>query len=218
MNRLCSSLRFCLQGLNNKVADVQLNDRAQSANDDTHSKRARVAHAANITPQQSVAGGIQPEPEAAASAAPVSGGFGGLASKGANGFAFGGGSTFSGGFGSVAFGGGGFGSSAPASAAGAAAPSFASKASKDGAASPSEASNAGSGAQPAFSAQAMGSDTATAPEAVAQVFGSTPGAHQCAFLIYSVFLPYPSFAAHKTYSRLSPMHPGICARFGLLWL
>lgn len=85
------------------------------------------------------------EAEPAASAAPpahVGGGFGGLASKGASGFAFGGTSTFgSGGFGSVAFGGTTFGSSAVG------ANSFTTKASKDkpdDRGSPSVASNAGS--------------------------------------------------------------------------
>lgn len=85
------------------------------------------------------------EAEPAASAAPpahVGGGFGGLASKGASGFAFGGTSTFgSGGFGSVAFGGNTFGSSAVG------ATSFTTKASKDkndDRGSPSVASNAGS--------------------------------------------------------------------------
>jgi hypothetical protein len=86
------------------------------------------------------------EAEPAASAAPPAqfrGGFGGLASKSASGFAFGGTSTFgSGGFGSVAFGGNTFGSSAVG------ATSFTTKVSKDkpdDRGSPSVASNAGSG-------------------------------------------------------------------------
>lgn len=112
------------------------------------------------------------EAEPAASAAPpahVGGGFGGLASKGASGFAFGGTSTFgSGGFGSVAFGGNTFGSSAVG------ATSFTTKASKDKTddrGSPSVASNAGS-VQPfgafASTAEARGAvpvfRTATAAE------------------------------------------------------
>lgn len=108
-------------------------------------KRIKKSEVAAVAPaaDEETAPGSEAEP--AASAAPpahVGGGFGGLASKGASGFAFGGTSTFgSGGFGSVAFGGTTFGSSAVG------ANSFTTKASKDkpdDRGSPSVASNAGS--------------------------------------------------------------------------
>jgi hypothetical protein len=151
----------------------------KSDSDEVPSKKAKTVIAENDTPQQSTAGATEPEP--AASAAPFSGGFGDLASKGASGFAFGGTSTFgSGGFGSVAFG-GAFGSIA------AGPNSFASKASKDGGdrGSPSVASNAGSAAAFIPNVFAATSDAATTAERTVQVFGgggSAPGVQPCQLL------------------------------------
>lgn len=153
----------------------------------------------------------QAEPAAsAAPAAPVCGGFGGLASKGASGFAFGGNSTFgSGGFGSVAFGGNTFASS------GMGANSFTTKASKDkqdDRGSPSVASNAGS-VQQQHQQQQIGVFTSTADAGGAgpsnmPVFGTTNSAIEGTNL--RVFLCHTS-AACSAISCWRNSHQGIHA-------
>lgn len=148
---------------------------AKSDSIEAPNKRAKVSTGENETPQPSAAA---ENAEPAASAAPFSGGFGGLASKGASGFAFGGASTFGSGFGSVAFA-GTFGSTV------AGGNSFASKASKDGGdkGSPSVVSNAGSAAAAPIFAPAVfaaNSEAGATSERPVQVFGTsaaTPRAH-----------------------------------------
>ena len=174
---------------------VQAAQPAVSNTEEAAHKKARNGVHENLTPQQSAAGAPKGEPDNAASVAPqpISGGFGGLASKADSGFAFGGGAVFGngaafgggGGGASVSFGGNAVGNANASSAAfGGGAPSFASKASQHGAVNGagtfSEASNAGpaaqGGAQNAI--RAAMSDAATPAEEDQRVFGSQQQAGQ----------------------------------------
>lgn len=146
---------------------VQVAQPQRSESVEVPAKKAKAVVAENDTPQPSHGGSKTAEP--AASAAPFTGGFGGLASKGASGFAFGGTSTFgSGAFSSVAFGGTVFGGTPAAS--------HASKASKDGGdrASPSVGSNAGSAAAAVLggSVFASSADATNAADQANQVFAT----------------------------------------------